>query len=417
MRVILVSFSFVKGGAAIAANKFKLILQKTEAGVRVESICQEKAGSFHFIKRVLAFCLVKLQWDGNPVKHSLNLFSYPPVLKSFKCNSDAVHHLHWINNDTLSVFDFEKIPAGSIITMHDEWLYCGAEHYYKVQQNSNEFQKQYRYFNGDTKGIHWNYIVWKIKSEKLAHRGDLIYTIPSRWMFKRASASTMLNRADIRYLPNPIDTSAFKAASSSDIDSFKTDYSIQNNNIIIGFGAIGGKNNSLKGADLLDGALEILQECVSKESASKIILLDFGGETSDGFIHGFRNISVGHIKQQSKLALIYSTCDFLVVPSRSESFGQVAAESLACGTPVVSYNTSGLKDIVIHNETGFLARPFEIISLAKQMLAMINLSDNERKAMGCAGRAYVETHFSFAVVSDRYLEILNDAEKLRCTLV
>ena len=69
-----------------------------------------------------------------------------------------------------------------------------------------------------------------------------------------------------------------------------------------------------------------------------------------------------------------------------ESFGQVAAEALSCSTPVVSFNTSGLKDIVIHNHTGMVAESFSATSLCDQIVELINKSSEDRLKMGKNGR-------------------------------
>jgi D-inositol-3-phosphate glycosyltransferase len=50
----------------------------------------------------------------------------------------------------------------------------------------------------------------------------------------------------------------------------------------------------------------------------------------------------------------YRAADVCVVPSRTESFGLVALEAAACGTPVVAANVGGLRSLVDHGETGYL---------------------------------------------------------------
>ena len=50
----------------------------------------------------------------------------------------------------------------------------------------------------------------------------------------------------------------------------------------------------------------------------------------------------------------YRAADICIVPSRSESFGLVALEAAACGTPVVASSVGGLRSLVDHGETGFL---------------------------------------------------------------
>ncbi len=54
------------------------------------------------------------------------------------------------------------------------------------------------------------------------------------------------------------------------------------------------------------------------------------------------------------LARWYRAADVCVVPSRTESFGLVALEAAACGTPVVAANVGGLRALVEHGETGYL---------------------------------------------------------------
>lgn len=58
---------------------------------------------------------------------------------------------------------------------------------------------------------------------------------------------------------------------------------------------------------------------------------------------------------QSGLPDLYRAADVCAVPSRYESFGMVALESLACGTPVVASRTGGLQNTIRHDQNGYLA--------------------------------------------------------------
>ncbi len=415
LKVVTISFSLNKGGAGLAANNFRHLLVNNKSISKEGSITQDDAGKYQFFKRLISLALSKLQLDGNPIKHSLNLFSYKPVLKSFKNTEDIIHHLHWLNNDTLSILDFDKIPSGSIITLHDEWLYCGSEHIYKINDDSNDFIHGYHYLKKGVFGINWNFLIWKVKLKKLEHRNDLIYTVPSSWILDRAKSSSMLKNSDIRLLPNPIDCEVFKPSEKKLANSFKSSLNIENDSFIIVFASTNQKNK-LKGINLLNEALQLLHSRSMNIPASKIVLVNFGKRKDEEILCGFRNISIGYVKDPAHLAELYSLADCVVIPSIVESFGQVAAEALACCTPVVSFDTSGLRDIVHHRSNGLVARAFSPTSLCEQLLEMINISEKSRLIMGENGRKYILENFSCTILANKYFNILKDAAALQNTL-
>ncbi len=54
------------------------------------------------------------------------------------------------------------------------------------------------------------------------------------------------------------------------------------------------------------------------------------------------------------MAKLLQACDIYAAPSRLEGFGMIQLEAQACGKPVISINIGGPKDVILHNETGFL---------------------------------------------------------------
>lgn len=77
------------------------------------------------------------------------------------------------------------------------------------------------------------------------------------------------------------------------------------------------------------------------------------------------------------LSTYYRAADVVLVPSRSESFGLVALEAAACGTPVVAAAVGGLRTLVEHGRTGFLVEgrdPGVFASYAEQVLASPSLA-------------------------------------------
>ncbi len=61
---------------------------------------------------------------------------------------------------------------------------------------------------------------------------------------------------------------------------------------------------------------------------------------------------------RENLARAYAASDVMLFPSQFDTFGNVVVESLACGTPVISYGVKGPKDIIEHEKCGLLAQNF-----------------------------------------------------------
>jgi glycosyltransferase involved in cell wall biosynthesis len=66
------------------------------------------------------------------------------------------------------------------------------------------------------------------------------------------------------------------------------------------------------------------------------------------------------------MCCLLSACDIYAAPSRIEGFGMVQIEAMACGKPVLSIDAMGIKDTVIHGETGLLAKVGEEVRLSEE---------------------------------------------------
>ncbi len=88
------------------------------------------------------------------------------------------------------------------------------------------------------------------------------------------------------------------------------------------------------------------------------------------------------------LSTYYRAADVCLVPSRSESFGLVALEAAACGTPVVASDVGGLRSLIDHGRTGFLVEdptPESFAAWVRQIVAEPLLA--ERLSTGAVLRA------------------------------
>ncbi|MDE3078285.1 MAG: glycosyltransferase, partial [Chloroflexota bacterium] len=89
-------------------------------------------------------------------------------------------------------------------------------------------------------------------------------------------------------------------------------------------------------------------------------------------------------KEQSELPTYYAAADVCAVPSYAESFGMVAVEAMACGTPVVAAGVGGLQSTIVDGETGFLV-PRHDPALFADRIAQLMRSPELRRRFGQAG--------------------------------
>ena len=106
------------------------------------------------------------------------------------------------------------------------------------------------------------------------------------------------------------------------------------------------------------------------------------------------------------LSTYYRAADVVLVPSRSESFGLVALEAAACGTPVVAAAVGGLRTLVEHGRTGFLveARDPEVFAAYTDQI-LTNPALGRELSDAAAGRA---RHFTWSTAAARLRRIYGD---------
>ena len=151
-----------------------------------------------------------------------------------------------------------------------------------------------------------------------------------------------------------------------------------------------GRIDPLKAVDLLLQAVAMMEE---REGVRLVIV--GGNPQKDQEVQRVKalalELGLGDVVSftgavdQKELPLYYSAADVFVLPSYYESFGLVALEAMACGTPVVAARVGGLKDVVKDGVTGYLI-PWHCPDPYTERLEVLLSNDGLRASMGRAAR-------------------------------
>lgn len=303
--------------------------------------------------------------DRLPTKfhHTTNITLHSPAwtssLKARQINasSDDVLNLHWTCGGFLSIEEIGRITKPVVWTLHDMWAFCGMEHYAPDSANAR-WRHGYAESSRDPlhNGLDIDRWVWRRKQKAWKRPFHII--CPSNWLADCARNSTLMHDWPITVVANPLNTETFRPLPKQlarEVLGLPLDVKL------ILFGAMGGTKVPIKGWDLLQSALAQLVGRVSNVHG-----VIFGqSEPQHPPALGLPLHWMGHLHDDATLALLYSAVDVTVVPSRQENLPQAGTEAQACGCPVVGFNTTGLPDVIVHGETGYLAEAYNEADLAK----------------------------------------------------
>jgi glycosyltransferase involved in cell wall biosynthesis len=160
-------------------------------------------------------------------------------------------------------------------------------------------------------------------------------------------------------------------------------------------GALAGLPATVRGVVVGDGDLRATYEAQAASLGLRGRVI-FAGRVADAELPDF-----------------YRLAAVTVLPSTTmgEAFGLVLVESLACGTPVIASDLPGVRTVVDHGRDGLLVPPGDARALGGAIAQV--LSDRAaRTAMGRAGRAKIERHYSWRQLGDQleqiYLDVLRE---------
>ena len=417
MKILIINQSDIDGGAARAT--YRIASGLVNKNINVNMLVMRKLGFDKWVigpnsifSYLVLRCFPRLDWISQILlgvrkgfSWSLNLLPNPLLDEIFFNQFDVVH-LNWIGKNMIPIQWLEKIKSPIIWTLHDSWAFTGGCH---VPFSCDRFKEACgncpQLMKPNINDVSNSALMKKIS----VYKGLKIHFVaPSNWMAQHARLGAALSNMPVTVIPNGLDTNLYKPYEKLNSREL---LSLPKNKFIILFGAMNAHIDPNKGLDLFFESMEIFANENSSLSKDCCIVV-FGVDKSK--LPEFSAIpihSLGVIKNDIQLARIYSSADLTVMPSRSESFGQVALESISCGIPVVCFKTTGLIDIVEHLKTGYLAECFNTTDLARGIKLMLS-NPILLKEMSTLARLKAVEIFDINVISTLYANLYAQVSKV-----
>lgn len=289
-------------------------------------------------------------------------------------NPDIIHlhNLHgWYINIPILFRYIKKHNIRVVWTLHDCWSFTGhCPHFVMAKCDKWKSKcKNCPSYRGYPKSI-WDNAQKMYNRKKRWFTGvnDLTLVAPSEWLADLVKDS-YLKEYSVKVINNGIDLSVFKPTESN----FREKYSVGNKKIVLGVAFGWGEK---KGLDVFVELAKRLPEDY------QIVLVG----TDDGIDKMLPDkiISIHRTQDQKELAEIYTAADLFVQTTREDNFPTVNLEALACGTPVLTFNTGGSPECI--DETcGFVVEKDDIESLTEKIIQISET--NPFSAENCIKRA------------------------------
>lgn len=284
------------------------------------------------------------------VKHIIDEFR-PDVVQLF--------NLHYYYMDIYGLFDFLKgrnIPT--VYSMLDEYPYLGYCCYafdceqFKSGCNKCEY-KRFRseyprnlLFNGARKTI-------QLKERAYESFSNLVFTGP-KWVLERARSSYLLQNKTLIEIDEFIDTES--TFTPKDVLALKKEMGLEEKVIILNVAPSKDKRKGVK----------YYVEMAKRTNNDNFVFIHVGYQDDVSNLPS-NFIPIPFVKDQTLLAQYYSMADAFVCTSLADTMPNVCLDALACGTPIIGFNITGVP-YVAESPLGIYVEPGNVDALQTEVL-------------------------------------------------
>lgn len=292
-----------------------------------------------------------------PVNGCLSVIDTLRFIYRMKQIEPNVIHLHNIHNCYINipllVRYIKKNNLRVIWTLHDCWSFTGHCAYYdligcnKWITGCANCPAKFSYPSTIIDDSKTNYR----RKKKWFTVIDMTLITPSEWLAGEVKKS-FLKKHNTIVVNNGIDLNRFRPISSNIREQYNCKEKIILLGVALGWGKRKGIDTFVQLADRLDNRFQIVLVGISKADVVSL-------PTSI--------ITISRTESIDELAKLYTTADVFVNPTMEENFPTVNLEALACGTPIVTFDTGGSAEMLTE-ETGIVIQKGDVDALERAIL-------------------------------------------------
>lgn len=326
-------------------------------------------------------------------------FNSNETTKKIICELDRIkpdlihlHNMHGHNCNLDILLNYIKDKKIKLVwTFHDCWTYTAyCPHYtmegcyqWKTQCTNCPQIKKFSWFFDRSK--------WLFEKKRELFIGvDMQIVTPSKWLMNEVKQSFLKDK-NVKVIYNGLDLNVFKPR----LSDFREKYNIpEDKKIVLG---VAIQWVPRKGAD-------VFVELSKRLDNSKYQIVLVGTDENVERTLPDNIIAIRRTNSAEELAEIYTAADVFVNPTREEVLGMVNLESLACGTPVITFRTGGSVEC-IDASTGIVVDCDDIDSMEEKIIDL--LDSNKFTSEDCINRAKLfESHSKFEEYVQLYESLL-----------
>lgn len=302
-------------------------------------------------------------------------------------------HLHW----PVGMLDFDHMAdmfgdKPVVWTPADMNPYTGGCHYSEgCQKYTKDCQKCP--LLGGSQIAHES---WKVKDAAYRKLRDLQIVSPSQWLAERGRKSSLWKDYPIHVIPNALPVDEFTPTNKL---LARMQLGLPLDKKLILFGA-DNVTNLRKGGDLMMASIKRLKEQGLADDVEGVV---FGANAVEFDIHTH---AMGHINELDRLSLVFAAADVFASPSREDSGPMTVAESMLSGTPVVAFNIGNAREIIVHKDTGYIARQENVADFTDGLAwALADTGSSKALMRGLNAHLAAKAHNDPATAAERHIAL------------